>query len=94
MTSGAFQTVPCGTDGFVTKLSPDGSSLVYSTLLGGGQIFNATDDWGEGIAVDAAGSAYVTGYPSDASKASTSACSGVRACPSENAASNLAAPNC
>ena len=43
-------------DAFVTKLSPDGSSLVWSTLLGGagGEIAYA-------IAVDSAGSAYVTG---------------------------------
>ena len=36
--------------------------LVYSTYLGGGDIINATEDWGEAIAVDNAGSAYVTGY--------------------------------
>lgn len=49
-------------DAFVTKINSSGSALVYSTYLGGGQIINATDDWGEGIAVDSAGSAYVTGY--------------------------------
>jgi len=49
-------------DGFVTKMNPAGTALVYSTYLGGGEILNATDDWGEGIAVDGAGSAYVTGY--------------------------------
>jgi hypothetical protein len=49
-------------DAFVTKINSLGSALVYSTYLGGGQIINATDDWGEGIAVDSAGSAYVTGY--------------------------------
>ncbi len=43
-------------DAFVTKLSPDGSSLVYSTYLGG-----SANDLGFGIAVDSAGSAYVTG---------------------------------
>ena len=41
---------------FVSKISPDGSVLIYSTLLGG----NA-DDAAEGIAIDAAGDAYVTG---------------------------------
>jgi hypothetical protein len=41
---------------FVAKLSPSGSSLVYSTYLGGGG-----DDVGHGIAVDGSGSAYVTG---------------------------------
>src|SRR5207245_2379502 len=41
---------------FVAKLNPAGSTLVYSTYLGGG----GSDD-GIGIAVDAAGAAYVTG---------------------------------
>jgi hypothetical protein len=40
-------------DPFVTKLTPDGSALVYSTFLGYGQGF--------GIAVDALGNAYATG---------------------------------
>jgi hypothetical protein len=43
-------------DAFVTKLDPTGSVLVYSTYLGG-----SGWDYGEGIAVDAAGNAYVTG---------------------------------
>jgi hypothetical protein len=48
-------------DAFVQKLSPDGSALVYSTYLapivqGGNQ-----QTGGVGIAVDASGSAYVTG---------------------------------
>ena len=43
-------------DAFVTKLSAAGSHLLYSTYLGG-----SNDDLGYGIAVDAAGSAYVTG---------------------------------
>lgn len=59
-TSGAFQTGFGGTwDAFVTKLSPDGSSLVYSTYLGGSDA-----DQGTGIAVDAAGNAYVAGFTS------------------------------
>lgn len=43
----------------ITKLAPDGASLVYSTYLGGSGDF--TLDVAVGIAVDAAGSAYVTG---------------------------------
>ena len=43
-------------DAFVTKLNADGSALVYSTYLGGN-----SDDYGQGIAVDSAGNAYVTG---------------------------------
>jgi hypothetical protein len=62
-TLNAFQPAYGGgnEDAFVTKVNATGSALVYSTYLGGGAILNATDDWGEGIAVDAAGSAYVTG---------------------------------
>ena len=41
---------------FVTKFSPDGSSLVYSTYLGGNYY-----DYIYAIAVDSSGSAYVTG---------------------------------
>ena len=40
----------------MAKLNPAGSALVYSTYLGG-----SGDDDGHGIAVDAAGNAYVTG---------------------------------
>ena len=43
-------------DAFVTKLSATGSSLVYSTYLGG-----ADTDRGDAIAVDAGGNAYVIG---------------------------------
>ncbi len=52
-----YQTRRGGLDAFVTKLSPSGSSLVYSTYLGG-----RSDDAAAAIAVDAVGSAYVTGY--------------------------------
>ena len=48
-------------DAFVAKLNPEGSSLVYSTYLGGN-----TFDEGQAIAVDSAGSAYVTGWTSSA----------------------------
>jgi uncharacterized repeat protein (TIGR01451 family) len=63
-TVNAFQPTYGGgnNDAFLTKLNATGSALVYSTFLGGGRILNATDDWAEGVAVDSAGSAYVTGY--------------------------------
>ena len=63
-TANAFQPNYAGgnNDAFVTKINSSGSALVYSTYLGGGKIINGTDDWGEAIAVDSAGSAYVTGY--------------------------------
>ncbi len=41
---------------FVTKLDASGTSLTYSTYLGGGDM-----DSGSGIAVDTSGNAYVTG---------------------------------
>jgi uncharacterized protein (TIGR03437 family) len=44
-------------DCFVAKLSPDGTKLLYSTYLGG-----TNPDAVTGIAVDAAGNAYFTGY--------------------------------
>jgi hypothetical protein len=52
-------TIAGGVNAYVTKLSPAGNSLVYSTYLGG-----SGGDTGNGIAVDAAGSAYVTGFTS------------------------------
>ena len=56
-TAGAFQTTLQGeTNAFVTKLSADGSALIYSTYIGGDG-----DDAGNGIAVNAAGDAYITG---------------------------------
>jgi len=62
-TLGAFQTTfGGGTDAFVTKLNPAGiAPLIYSTYLGG-----SGNDVGYGIAVDAAGNAYVTGYAGSA----------------------------
>ncbi|MCK5560986.1 MAG: SBBP repeat-containing protein, partial [Thermoplasmata archaeon] len=44
-------------DGFVLKLNPTGSTLLYSTFVGG-----SNDDCGYGIALDSTGNAYVTGY--------------------------------
>ncbi|HEX8069449.1 MAG TPA: SBBP repeat-containing protein [Pyrinomonadaceae bacterium] len=57
LTPGAFQSTHNGSgDGFVFKLRPDGTGLVYSTLFGG-----ADYDTPYGLAVDAGGNAYVTG---------------------------------
>jgi uncharacterized protein (TIGR03437 family) len=56
-TPNAFQPMLSGvSDAFASKLNPAGTALVYSTRIGG----NAADT-GLGIAVDAAGSAYVSG---------------------------------
>lgn len=43
-------------DGFLLKVEPDGSGLVYCTFLGGTEYDNAT-----AVALDAAGNVYVTG---------------------------------
>ena len=49
------------TNAFLTKLSADGSSLVYSTYLGG-----PNSDTARAITLDLAGNAYITGITSDA----------------------------
>jgi hypothetical protein len=64
-TPGAFQTKSGYT--FVTKLTPDGAALAYSTRLGGTSVplLGFSSDELEGaraIAVDARGNAYVTGF--------------------------------
>ncbi len=46
-----------GIDAFVAKVNPTGSTLLYAGYIGG-----ASDDAGYGIAVDAGGNAYLTGY--------------------------------
>ncbi len=48
-------------DAFVAKLNPQGTGYVYCGYIGGSE-----NDYGYGIAVDAFGSAYVTGYTSSA----------------------------
>ncbi len=61
VTPGAFPgCATCTTNGvvtFVSKLSPDGSKLIYSTVLGGNDFAQPT-----GIAVDANGHAIVSGW--------------------------------
>jgi hypothetical protein len=61
------------TSGFVTKLSPDGANIVYSTLLRGhvsmarfrptprNLVSFTTQNWIDGIALDAAGNVVVAG---------------------------------
>src|SRR5438309_1066180 len=72
----AFQNTNAGSlgvyDAFVTKLSPSGAGLVYSTYLGG-----SGNDLGLGIAADSAGSAYVTGSTDSTNFPSASASAGV-----------------
>lgn len=67
VTAGAYQTTfaggavnqfgyPANTDGFVAKLKPDGSGLVWATYLGG-----SGNDAVNAIAVDAAGNVWASG---------------------------------
>lgn len=57
-TAGAAQsTIADGVDGFVTRLSPDGSSLQYSTYLGGAGGIDRVRD----VALDGSGRAVVIG---------------------------------
>jgi len=81
LNSHAFQTHIGGTnnylgkvyliDAFVTKLSADGTGLVYSTYLGG----NARDV-GTAVALDSLGCAYVTGYTESTNFPATNAVQG------------------
>lgn len=62
VTSGAYRTTPKGmSEGFVGKLNPAGTALVYGTYLGGSGY-----DFVRGIAVDSAGAVYLTGATSSA----------------------------
>ena len=58
VTSGTFQPSNAGglADCFVSKLNPAGSGLVYSTFIGGSALDSCS-----GLAIDASGSAYLTG---------------------------------
>jgi hypothetical protein len=64
-TAAAFQSVNHATalatgsvgNAFVTKINATGSALVYSTYLGG-----SANDAAQAVAVDASGSAYISGY--------------------------------
>ena len=56
-TANVFQlTLGGNTDAFVSKLDPSGSTLLYSSFLGGSDV-----DYGLAIAVDLYGNAFVTG---------------------------------
>jgi hypothetical protein len=63
VTFGALETSYGGGpfDGFVAKIDPTGSSLVYSTFLGGSQ-----EDHVNGIALDSSGDAFMTGQTNSA----------------------------
>lgn len=56
VTMNAFDTVYQSCEGFITKISPDGSHLVFSTLLGGSSL-----DHIKALVVDTANRIYVVG---------------------------------
>jgi hypothetical protein len=61
----AFQsTLGGGQDAFAAKIGVSGTSLVYSTYLGGGGGSVSAPETGNGIAVDSAGCAYIAGATS------------------------------
>ena len=57
--------IPCAagacTQGFVSRFNSLGTSLSYSTYLGGTPSAQGTSTFGRGLAIDASGSAYVVG---------------------------------
>jgi hypothetical protein len=71
VTSGAFQTVATiSYNGFVSKLNPAGTALVYSSYLGGSiESIAAFPDvaraQGDAIVVDSSGSAYISGQTNE-----------------------------
>jgi hypothetical protein len=69
-TVGPIEGNSAGTDAFVSKLTPAGSGLAYSTYLGGD-----SSDTGVGIAVDPAGAAYVTGQTTSTDFCTGAGCS-------------------
>ncbi len=46
-----------GSDGFVAKVNPEGTALIYCSFIGG-----AANDVCSGVAVDPSGNAYITGW--------------------------------
>jgi hypothetical protein len=64
VTKGAYQTTNKAAGGtlsnaFLTKMNPTGTALVYSTYLGGSGYY--IGDFGNALAIDSAGDAFVTG---------------------------------
>ncbi|MFM2289684.1 MAG: hypothetical protein RL684_2827, partial [Pseudomonadota bacterium] len=74
---------------FVSKIAPNGASLVYSTYIGG-----TFDDYGNAIAVDSAGSAYVTGYTNSGDFPVTSGAYQTICAPTRNGLTGLEDQNC
>jgi hypothetical protein len=71
LTAGAFQSINYAqatnsvSTAFVSKFNASGTALLYSTFLGGDAIADTLHEQGDyvhGLAIDAAGNAYVTGW--------------------------------
>jgi len=60
VTPGAFQPTNPGTSAFFAKLKPDGSGLLYSTILGATGI----DTEGDALTIDSSNNAYLSGVTS------------------------------
>ena len=74
---------------FVSKVAPDGASLVYSTYIGG-----SFDDYGNAIAVDSAGNAYVTGNTDSADFPATPGAFQTTCAPTRSGQTGLEIQNC
>jgi hypothetical protein len=62
VTAGAAQPLPGGgSDAFVARIDPSGTSLMFATYIGG-----SSSDVANGVAVDAAGNVYVAGETASA----------------------------
>jgi len=75
-----------GRDAFVAKLNAAGSSLIYSTYLGG-----SGDDFGAAVAVDPVGNTYVTGQTTSNDLPTSSALQGTLNGPSDAFITTLSA---
>jgi len=93
-TSGEFQTGPVGNnnghDGFVSKFSADGSSVLWTTYLSG-----SADDFATAVAVNASDQAHVVGYTNSCQAASDpgSSSTSVRFPFTSDAIQTLCSPN-
>jgi hypothetical protein len=63
VTPGTYQSFHGGTEAFISKLSQDGSQLIWSTMIAGTASTTSTAAWA--LAVDPAGDVYVVGQTGD-----------------------------
>ena len=63
--AGFDQTLNGDDDAYALKLAPDGKAWIYATYIGGAAI-----DFGNSIAIDSSGAAYITGEISNPQRTS------------------------